>query len=447
MSDRSDPIVEADELTVHRPEVASPVLRGVTLRVAPGELVYLAGPTGSGKSTLLSALSGVLPTLVPGRVEGHLRVAGRDPRAVSLAEQAAHVAHLFQNVETQLFCDRVEDEVRLPLEFGARPEGGDRDVDHEVDAVVERYGLGPRRRQRVDALSAGWKQRLALAAMHLHRKQVLLLDEPFAYLDRDAAAALQALLSTLTSQGLAVVVAEHRDDLVLPLAHRVLRLGTPDASPPALLPAPPARPTPLATAERLTFAYRREPPVLRGVELVIHQGEAALVVGDNGSGKTTLCELAAGLRRPTSGQVRVDGRSIHRLGGRRRLARAALVLQNPDRQLFQSRVGDELTGERGGALLERLGLWALRDRHPRTLSFGQKRRLTVARMLARGPALLVVDEPSIGQDAGHLKSLLDALGDHLRGGGGLLATSHDDRVAAAFGGAIRRLADGRLQAV
>jgi energy-coupling factor transport system ATP-binding protein len=121
------------------------------------------------------------------------------------------------------------------------------------------------------------------------------------------------------------------------------------------------------------------------------------------------------------------------------------VLQNPDRQLFQSRVADELGGEQGHAILRRLGLWALRHRHPRTLSFGQKRRLTVARMLARAPTLLVVDEPSIGQDAGHLGNLFRVLGDYLRDGGALLATSHDARVAAAFGGPIWRLSEGRLR--
>lgn len=461
-----------DALTVRFPETGcdghGPAVSGLSLTCAPGEIVLLAGSTGCGKSTALAAVSGVIPHAVRAEVSGRVSVFGVDPARVALEKTGRVAGHLFQNVETQLFADRVGDEVMLPLEFGAVPAVTEyADARMRAGAELARYGLSDRAEERSAALSSGLKQRLALAALHLGEKKALLLDEPFAFLDADSAQALLRTLSGLARAGLAILIAEHREELVAPIATRVVRMGEASALRPFAISTPrggESAGSVLLRAENLGFAYgARE--VLADVNLALRAGDLAVLTGDNGSGKTTLCALLAGALAPGGGRVAVpeasgkfsEDREISRLPGRQRAAHVALALQNPDRQLFAPSVLDELPPDSARGALEDLGLWACRDKHPRALSFGQKRRLVVARLLARSPKILIVDEPSVGQDAANLAALLDRLESYRANGGALLLTTHDPRVIDALGQTIGqiigqthrsrclRIEDGRLR--
>lgn len=420
-------VVCVDNLTVRYPSRERPALEGFSTKIASQEIVFLAGPTGCGKSTLLGALSGVIPHVTRAEVTGAIRICGRDPRTSSLETTCSHVAHLFQNVESQLFTDRVEDEVLLPLEFGALQ---DADPMETCARSLATFGLQDKRQSSVAELSSGYKQRLVLASLHLGSKALLLLDEPFSYLDAKSAESLQQTLLSLKQAGLAIVVADHREDLVRQIADREIRFER-------------ARTTSFALKNRhepgevvldvddLSFSYK-DRPVIKDITFQLRQRECLVVQGDNGSGKTTLCHLLAGLLRPERGKISVSGKSPHKVRGKKRSELLKLILQNPDRQLFGSTVEGELDIEEPTEILKRLGLWDLRRFHPKSLSFGQKRRLTLAKALARTPRLLILDEPSIGQDNEHLSSLLDELDRFLTGGGALVLTTHDPRVLQAM---------------
>ncbi len=446
-ADHPDPVSEAmpegidvRDLSIRFPAGAASAVSAFSLTVAPGELVLLAGPTGCGKSSALSVLSGVIPHVVPARVSGIVRVAGGDPAHRSLTEAARRTAHLFQNVGPQLFTDRVGDEVRLPLEFGSVPCA---DVDAAARNALAEFGLTGMADRRVADLSSGYQQRLALAALHPGKKSVLLLDEPFAFLDPRAARGLQERLRQLRAAGLAILVAEHREALVRPIADRVVRMGE-RRSPLPVRSAPPTPGGPCLIARDLRFSYETG-PILDGVNLTLRRGEGRVIVGANGIGKTTLCLVLAGVLAPDAGSVRVEGRELRKLAARERAGRVALVLQNPDRQLFASSVLAE-AGPTGASRLRTFGLWEFRERHPRSLSYGQKRRLALARALARNPQVLIVDEPSVGQDAAHLESMFGIFQDYLGSGGALLVTSHDPRIVRSWGHGTMTLAAGRLDA-
>jgi len=437
--------VKVEGLDVAYPALGREAVKGFSMRAEPGEIVLLAGPTGCGKSTALMAMAGIIPAVVHAEVRGAVRIGGLDPLASPVHEVARKVGLLFQNVESQLFTASVEDEVLLPLEFGAVRAD---DPFAAVDRALERFGLLDRRTQKVEALSSGYKQRLALASLHLDGKAVLLLDEPFSYLDPKAVEEFKGILKVLAARGVAVVLAEHREDLALPLADRVVRMDGGEA-PPAVTPrASLARngTPPVLDTQGLGFSYGRT-PVLHDVALQAVQGECVCIVGENGCGKTTLCCLLAGAFAPGSGHVLVGGDRIDALKPAQRAGQVALALQNPDRQLFASTVRDEAGGERGRDVLGSLGLWDMRSRHPRSLSFGQKRRLTLAKLLARRPAVLVVDEPSVGQDGRNLASMFEVLGGYMDGGGVLVATTHDHRVTESLGGRILRMEAGGLRPV
>lgn len=155
--------------------------------------------------------------------------------------------------------------------------------------------------------------------------------------------------------------------------------------------------------------------------------------------------VLAGFLRPRKGRIRVAGADIVTAGDKERLTLCGLVLQNPDLQLFAPTINEEIS--KGEEFIERFGLSGMGHRHPRSLSFGQKRRLALARFLARNPRLLVIDELSVGQDSSSLKLIFKELCRYLESGGGLVLTTHDQRVTKSFPGTILRLEQGKLSEV
>jgi energy-coupling factor transport system ATP-binding protein len=409
-------------------------LAGVTIEVPPGGLTLLAGPTGSGKSTLANLLCGVIPHLVPAAVRGQATVAGRDPCRSSVSEMSHTVGLLLQNVECQVFCDDAEDEVAFGLENrGVDPA----DMPALIDTALRCVGADRLRGRRLGTLSAGERQRVVLAALLAAGQPVLILDEPLAYLDRSGTRSLLATLAELGRQGRTVLVLEHRRDLVRRLAARELFLdhGRLADAPPATeafsgLIGGPLGQTRLAW-QRLTLAWdRRQPALLTEVSASVRAGESLVLVGDNGSGKTTLMRAALGLVRPRAGSVMTCGHHAATTPTRQLAAEAALVLQSPDHQLQLPTVAEEVGGQLDE--LSRLGLAGLAGRHPQSLSLGQKRRLTLAAALARRPKLLLLDEPTVGQDDGSLALVLRRLIEFVADGGALVTATHDRRAALAL---------------
>lgn len=432
-------VVRVKNLTVRYPANECAVLQRFSLTAAAGELIYLSGPTGCGKSTLLNVLSGVSPHIVHADITGEIHVAGINPAQSPIAKTGKSVGHLFQNVESQLFTDRVEDEVALPIEFGAV---SCKDPAGLVQSTLEDYGLNARRRENIRFLSSGYKQRLALASLHLPTKAVLLLDEPFSYLDDRAASDLQKTLLLLKEKGLTILIADHRDRLVLPIADHVVRMNDVSVDTPSIQESIVfSDPGPVVAETRnLGFSYSaRVESLLSDLNIIMQKSGCVIVQGSNGCGKTTLCLLLAGVLKPSSGRVTVSGMDTFKLTPSKRSRCVGLVLQNPDRQLFSSRVDDGLSTPEGERVLDALGLIAFRHRHPRALSFGQKRRLALAGILSRSPTLMVVDEPSIGQDTKSLTAVLRLLVQYQREGGSLLVTTHDDRVTSLLKGRTVRL--------
>ena len=181
---------------------------------------------------------------------------------------------------------------------------------------------------------------------------------------------------------------------------------------------------PVATARDVTFGYDPERLFLHA-DLDVAAGERLALVGPNGSGKSTLGKLLVGLLRPTSGSIRVRGGDPAALPAGDLARRAGYVFQEPERQFLASTVADEVRlglrpDELAGVddLMERLGLplGAFGGRSPYLLSGGEQRRLSVATQLTRSPALLVLDEPTFGQDRRGHEALLGIVGDRVAAG-------------------------------
>jgi energy-coupling factor transporter ATP-binding protein EcfA2 len=447
-------------------------LRGVDLRIEHGERVLLLGASGSGKSTLLRAAAGLLTE--GGEAEGTLRVDGRDPAAAR-----ADTGLLFQDPETQLVMSRAGDELAFPLENRCVPRD---ELWRRVDDELDASGLGIARDHPTDALSGGERQRLALAAVLIARPRLLLLDEPTANLDASAAAAFADALRRVADEGRTLVLVEHRVDAVAPFITRVVAIsgerGVVADGPPAtvftrdraLLEAEgvwlpgavtePRRGSPGGAVLVARAAGYRYPGAGRdavaGVTLALLAGEATALAGPNGSGKSTLALMLGGLLRPSRGSVDVSDALAHRgrnvlwrMPARALVTRAGSVFQDPTHQFIRPRVDEELavgprraglpaavTRRRVGELLERLRLTALAAANPFTLSGGEQRRLSVATALATKPRVVVLDEPTFGQDRRGHEELIELLHEYRAGGGALCVATHD---ALLIGGVADRV--------
>ena len=425
----------------------------------------LLGASGSGKSTLLFGLAGLLEG---GESEGQLRIDGLDPR-----NARDRTGIVFQDPESSLVMARAGDEVAFGLENRGVPAA---EIWPRVDDALELVGFPYGRDRPTDALSGGEQQRLALAASLALRPGLLLLDEPTANLDPHGARLVREAVAQLVGGGeLTMLLVEHRVAESVDLVDRLIVLeaggGVIADGPPAEvfaargdelaaagiwvpdhpLPVPPTRrrgePLVLLAADQVGYRFPGEgSPALAPVDLAVRSSEALAIIGPNGSGKTTLALLLGGLLRPSTGSVSgPNGEAVWRMPADRLVRTIGSVFQDPEHQFLMGSVRDELTlaplrkrsgtadaTRRAEELMDRLHLAGLAEANPFTLSGGEKRRLSVATALVGEPSVLILDEPTFGQDRRTAIELLDLLSAHRDEGSAVCFVTHDLPFAAAL---------------
>lgn len=427
------PLLNAEQVAYRYPQ-NNRGIDPVSLQVRAGEALLIRGPSGCGKSTLARCLTGFVPHLYLGELQGKVLVDGLDTAVTPLWQLSEEVGLLFQNPSNQMLTDSVENEILFGLENMGLPRETMR---QRLESVLQQFGLTHLRHREPLTLSGGEQQRLALAAVMARQPKVLVLDEPFSMLDTTASAQLVADLERLVAMGTAVILCEHRVEAItgLPNLHELQLSGG----------APTHMNTPVMwSGERqqhlaLTIAGLQvtlgKKPVLQNFNMTALGGEIVALVGRNGVGKTTLLRTLAGMQR-YEGKVEVNACTERSRSGR--FPQFGLVFQNPDLQLFNASVREEILYRlpqpdmnRYCQLLAALGLEPYEETPPLLLSEGEKKRLALATVLMRQPAHgLLLDEPTLGQDAVH-KTILLRLLRHIANSGQLvLITTHDLALAA-----------------
>ena len=426
------------------------ILEDLDFTAAYGKVTLLSGHSGEGKSTLMYIIAGIIPSVVGGTLSGEVHIAGESVKGKKLGEICRKVGVVLQNADEQIIQKIVEDEIAFGCENLAFPP---EKIQKQIEIVCDLMKLDPQWKCRT--LSGGQKQRLITASTLAMGQRIIILDEPLANLDKDGAKLLMGALRSLAKAGYCVLVIEHRLDMVLPFVDTVWHIGggkttrvedrrayleqqtasIADRCPPF------AGAQPLFELKEVAFSVKKERDILRGVTLDIPKGGRTVFLGENGCGKTTLLRLIARLYKPTGGAItqHIDEKFKQKpKGGKAWFKKVGVVYQNPDYQLFMPTVEKEInfgaaSPEYAEKVAELFGIQHLWHRHPQSLSEGQKRRVSIAAVVACEPEVLLLDEPTVGQDYDGLCQMVDILNRlHEKTGNTMVTITHDVRCAEAL---------------
>lgn len=425
------------------------ILKNTNFAAEYGEVTLLSGHSGEGKSTLMYIVSGIIPNVNYGELSGEVTVGGESIKGKKMGDICRKVGVVLQNADEQIIQKIVEDEIAFACENLAFPP---EKIQKQIEIVCDLMKLNPAWKCRT--LSGGQKQRLITASTLAMGQKIIILDEPFANLDKDGAKLLMGTLRSLARAGYCVIVIEHRLDMVLPFVDTVWHIGNKtvnkvenkreyllqqtakiEDSCPAFTGS-----EPLFKLENVAFSVR-EREILKDITLDIPKGGRTVFLGENGCGKTTLLRLIARLYKPTGGKItQYIGEKFGQKskGNRAWFKKVGVVYQNPDYQLFMPTVRQEISfgaksEEYAAEIADLFGVKHLWERHPQSLSEGQKRRVSIAAVAACEPEVLLLDEPTVGQDYDGLCQMVNILNRlHEKTGNTMITITHDVRCAEAL---------------
>lgn len=440
------------------------IFDGVDMKINHGELVLLSGMSGEGKSTLLSIINGIIPYVTQGRLDGIVEIDGVDVGKMKVSERSRLLGTVLQNADEQIVYDLVSDEIAFGCEnLNVAVD----EIENRITSSCELMKIDKNAKTRT--LSGGQKQRLITASTLAMKQRALVLDEPLANLDTNAAHLLLKALRRLADSGYAILLVEHRLDIVKPYVDRVLYikdkkiLRADDFADFA---------ESVRELEYKALGYKSEKVLIKGSGLVfsvgekniidgldieIKKGERTVILGENGCGKTTLMRTLSRLNKLSGGEL-IQTLTSSKKAGSKWFSRVGYVYQNPTYQLFMPTLLSEISykaksREAAENMIAALGLAGLEQRHPQSLSEGQKRRAGIAAICAAEPEVLFLDEPTVGQDFENLKRIIDTVnGLNEKTGCAVVTVTHDIRCAAALcdralimqNGKIVKSGDGEL---
>jgi energy-coupling factor transport system ATP-binding protein len=481
-----------------RPE---PAIQNISFSLNPGEMLLIAGSSGCGKTTLARCINGLIPRSYGGARSGKVLLHGKDVSEMTLVQVAQVVGTLLQDPERQIVASNVYNEIA----FGPENLGLPRDeIIRRVEQVIKRLNIEHLRGRDTFTLSGGEKQKVALAGLLVMQPSILLLDEPLASLDPASAYEALAAFRSLADEGTTILLVEHRvedalaarpDRLLYMEDGRVHYLGMINDLPPNIdhhqvkLPAEwvvrrtreinegvkphsalqvQKNAKTLVSFENVGFSYSSDlPQVLHNINLQIRQGDMIAILGPNGAGKSTLVKHAIGLLKPTSGRVMVNGEDTRHLSVAQVARTLGYVFQSPTHMLFAPTVREELafgpqnlgysSDEINRNVKESVGtvnLIGLEEYPPLGLSFGQQKRTTIASVLAMRSKIMVMDEPTAGQDFANYTRFMDAMCSADEGRKSLLSENfaatlfitHDIDLAVTYANRVVLVGSGQIVA-
>lgn len=431
------------------------VLENINLTVEYGETVLLSGVSGEGKSTLLSIINGVIPFVNSGKFSGSVEIDGKDVTKLKISERSKLIGTVLQNADEQIIYDLVNEEIAFGCE-------NLNIASEEIDRRIERFTtlIQIEKNAKTKTLSGGQKQRLITASTLAMEQKIIILDEPLANLDTHTAHILLKALRNLANSGYAVLIVEHRLDVVKNYIDKVMRIENKQlftstdindlnsgikTIPHADGPLPGEV---LIKGEKLLFAAG-DRNIIEGLDIEIRAGERIVLLGENGCGKTTLMRMLARLNKPNDGALSQTITKSKKANSKW-FSKVGYVYQNPTYQLFMPTLLSEISfkaksEEMAREMINAFGLSGLEQRHPQSLSEGQKRRASIAAVCASEPTVLFLDEPTVGQDYKNLCKTVETVNKINKNlGTAIVTVTHDKRCAGALADRVLIMENGKI---
>lgn len=476
-------------------------LKNISLRLRDGEMLLLAGRSGCGKSTLLKAISGLLADSDGGELVGKIYFDDADIALLTPEQVGQLVGTVYQTPDDQLFAMTVGDEVGFALENQGLAHSV---IQRRVAETLAMVGLRGYEERSIHQLSGGQRQRLALASILVSRPKLVILDEPVSQMNPGGVQSFMELLVKLNrEEHISILMIEHRVNELAGYFQRLAVMqegelvfdgsmeeawyalseltdtGIREPQPVKLcrllqLPRLTAEPAQvieqikesckvycseivkakekrtakeLLEVRNLEFIYPGAVgPTLHKLNFSLENGRITALMGSNGAGKSTLLNILGGLTKPVAGQVLLDGRLLEQS-----LGSVCYLRQEPDLMLLADTVRQELCWKNEHLqdfeverLLDKLKLSQYGEDFPLALSKGQRVRVVLGAMFARKPQLLLLDEPTTGQDEESLTEIKRLLLDYKQSGGSVFLCTHDMELAAAVADRVILLKDGKI---
>lgn len=455
----------------------------------------LAGPTGIGKSTLLEIIAGSTPRFKGGSLKGHITFNGLDVSSLNQRERFQLIGFVGQDPDATFVSEVVFDEIAFGLRFLQLSAD---DVNHRIHEIAQSLDIEHLLFHEIVALSAGQRQRVAIAAALVMKPKLLLLDEPTSALDSKISRELLSVLRDYaTLNSVFVLISEHRTDRLLEFATSVALLenalvvspreSLPHLSTPSIflqlvdfvhsdkclsaegyrnaLVAKPALksvpkntiPTfePNVVVSNVSVQIDKQ-EILSDINLTFNSGEITALLGENGAGKTTLIHTLIGDITSCQGTVTFENHETRLLKGKALLDIFGIVPSNPQDVFLNQTViedcaqSDRDRGIQSGSTLaqfRKLAPNASTSAHPRDLSAGQQLCLALAIALSSDPKILLLDEPTRGLDGKSKDLLIGELRLRRDQGTTIILATHDLDLIAELANHVLVLQDGKIHRV
>lgn len=491
-------MIKLDNFSFSYGDSKSLVLKNITLEVSDGDFLGVIGSSGAGKTTLSYAINGIIPHHYKGEYFGKILVNGKDVFDTDACQLALEIGSVFQDIDSQMTCSSVEDEILFGLEnFGFEKN----EIAERVDWVLKEMGIENLRERDISGLSGGQKQKVAIAAILALRPKILVLDEPTGELDPTASRNIFRIVKELNKKfGITVIVIEqkikllceyadhlavlkkgelkfhgavqevlsHRDDLAdLGLNHeRVGKLldhlasGTKNDVAGALDSSANFKPydisgkEPVLEVKKVSFGYD-ENHLIQDVDFTVYKGDFLALTGENGSGKSTMSKLMGGILKPASGNILVNGLDSKKTRNSVLARHIGFLFQNPDRQLCCYTIRDEIAfglkalklpdvEKRTEEIIRRFGFDP--EMPPFALSRGQRQQLALASIIAVSPEIMILDEPTTGLDYKECIDLMNAIRELNEQGTTVIMVCHDMELVRDYAKRMVIVGGGKIHA-
>jgi len=413
------------------------VFKDVNFSVKKGELICVSGLSGSGKSSLFKVINGLIPGYVRGDFSGRVKLLGKDTENLEVSEISKIVGTVFQNPEFQLINNFVYEEM----------------MPENCDESLERIGISRLKFSRINELSSGEKQKVAIASIVSYQPEIFLFDEPASNLDEESESRFADIITFLKESGKTVFIIDHQPDKFIYLIDKFLTVmkgkiveehlpvkafsfgKNPVTKPEEQI---------VMQVQGIGRSYNGR-KVLDDLSLDLHKSEVVGITGPNGGGKTTFVKIIAGMEKKDRGEMRKDS------------ARTGIVLQNPAHQVFCDIVHEEVSfpahnfgvysDKKIKQILDTMGLECYKDNPVFNLSFGEMERTTISSIMAMEPDVMILDEPTLGQDEMYLQKLVNYIYAKSEGGKSFIIISHNVDFLKSICHRVFSLENGRFEMV